>query len=202
MGLKNIVFDFDGVLADTADIIFSLFREMNSVVTKEHFMAHHDGNVYEEPVVEFSLSAQKQFYKDYSNRLSASHIAESIDPVKLYAQSFNLFIISSNEEYAINAVLEEAGITNCFKAVYGYNTHKSKVAKFEMLKNQYGVDFNETIFITDTLGDIKEGNKLGVRVIAVTFGFHPRERLEQADTHAIVDTWEEVKTVIDTLAKN
>ena len=202
MSLRNIVFDFDGVLADTADIIFSLFREMNTLVTAEDFKAHHDGNVYEEPVIEFSVSAQKKFYEVYSNRLSASHVVEAVDHIKQYAQSFNLFIISSNEEYAINAVLKEAGVAHCFKAVYGYNTHKSKVVKFEMIKAEYGVDFSETVFITDTLGDIKEGNKLGVKVIAVTFGFHPRERLEQGEQHAIVDTWEEIRAEIAVLSEN
>ena len=69
-----------------------------------------------------------------------------------------------------------------------------------MLRDNFQVKFDETVFITDTVGDIKEGNKVGVKVIAETFGFHPRERLEQEESYAVVDSWDEIEEKIRNLA--
>lgn len=200
MAVKNIVFDFDGVIGDTFDIVFALSQAADQSMTHDDFVEHHDGNVYEEPKIKFSAEGAKQFYADYSNRISLSHIAEAVPSLERLANSYKLFIISSNEEYGIKAVLEKANIARHFDAIYGYNTHKSKITKFEMLRDQFGIDFDETVFITDTLGDIKEGNKVGVKVIAETFGFHSRERLAQGSPYKIVDSWKEIEQEITTLS--
>ncbi len=49
---------------------------------------------------------------------------------------------------------------------------KSKVEKFRMMEEKYGVRKNDMLFITDTLGDIREADKAGVPTIAVTWGAH------------------------------
>ena len=110
-----------------------------------------------------------------------------------------MFIISSNEERGIHSVLESAGIKDCFEAVYGYNTHKSKIFKFEMIRDKFNVVLEDAVFITDTLGDVKEAKKLNIKTIAETFGFHNRERLEQGDPYIIVDTWDEIEEEIQKL---
>jgi len=197
---KTIIFDFDGVIADTADIIMALMRESGPSFSDEDFKAHHDGNVYEEPRIQLSPEGLSQFYSDYCDRLSVSHIQTAIAPIKRLSANYRLFIVSSNEEYGIQSVLESAGLTDCFEAVYGYNTHKSKIVKFEMIRDTFNVDLGEAIFITDTLGDIREANKLGIKTIAETFGFHNRERLQHGDPHMIVDTWDEIEAEIQKLS--
>lgn len=198
---KTIIFDFDGVIADTADIMLSLMRESEPEFTEEDFKAHHDGNVYEEPLFKLPAEAMQQFYDDYCSRLSVSHIQTAIAPIKRLSTDYRLFIVSSNEEYGIHSVLKDADLTDCFEAAYGYNTHKSKIVKFEMIRDTFDVDLEKVLFITDTLGDIKEANKLGIKTIAETFGFHNRARLEQGDPHTIVDTWDEIEAEIHTLSQ-
>jgi len=197
--LKNIIFDFDGVLADSFDVIHAIAQIYNPLVTRDDVVAHHDGNVYEEPVLKLTPAMTQDFRLQYRARISHSHMADAISPIALLAQDYRLFIISSNDETGIKATLEAAGCLDLFVAILGYETHTSKVEKFKMCKLEYSVDLDETVFVTDTLGDIKEANKVGVRTIAVTFGFHPRERLLPAAPYQIVDSWDEVLVCIDEL---
>lgn len=201
MKLEHIIFDFDGVIADTFDILFAISQELHPETKRDDFLAHHDGNVYEEPRIMFTDESAARLYQEYRNRLTPSHIQNALNPVLRLAKNYRLYIISSNDETGINAVLENSGLTHCFQAVLGYDTHKSKIEKFKMLERDYGVDLKKAVFITDTLGDIKEAKKLGITTIAQTFGSHPRERLEQGEPYKIVDTWEEVENSITSLGK-
>lgn len=196
---KAIIFDFDGVIADTADILFALSRDFDPTISEEDFMAHHDGNVYEEPRIKFTPEGAKRLYEEYCNRLSVSHIENAIEPIKRLSNDYRLFIISSNEERGIHSVLDNAGIKGCFEVAYGYNTHKSKITKFEMIRDKFNIELEKSIFVTDTLGDIKEAKKLNIPTIAETFGFHNRERLELGKPHVIVDSWNEIEEEIEKL---
>ena len=51
--------------------------------------------------------------------------------------------------------------------------------------------------MTDTLGDIREGNIAGVQTIGVTWGVHDRETLEKGSPLAIVDTVFELRDTIE-----
>ena len=51
--------------------------------------------------------------------------------------------------------------------------------------------------MTDTLGDILEGKKAGVTVVAVDFGFHKRDRLEKGEPFRIVSNFDEILEVVE-----
>lgn len=196
MNLKNIIFDFDGVIADTFDIIYSLALEHRHDLTEEMFLAHHDGNVYED-AVDIDHDMTRQIREAYRSRLTISHIANAIEPIRTLGEQYRLFIISSNDEPAIKTVLEAANIAQYFEAVMGFETETSKVKKFQMLQDEYEVKLAESVFVTDTLGDVTEAERVGLKTIAETFGFHNRERLAQGKPHVIVDTWEETLNEIE-----
>ena len=88
---------------------------------------------------------------------------------------------------------------NYFKEILGLKKHKSKVKKFEYLFQTYKLKSEDCIFITDTLGDILEGNKVNVRTIAVDFGFHEKERLEKGNPFKIISSFEELEKELDKL---
>ena len=194
--IRNIIFDFDGVIADTFDINWALSKEHDENATLEDFIAHHDGNVFEEPRIAFDPERVHLFYSEYMKRLMPSHIAQASEPLKRLGEKYALYIISSNAELAITNVLERSGLLQLFTKIMGEKTHKSKVEKFKLLMSQYNITPENTVFVTDTLGDIREAHKVGIRTIAETFGFHNRERLEQGEPFKIVDSWDEIELAI------
>lgn len=197
--LQHILFDFDGVIADTADINWALSQEHDKNATYEDFLAHHDGNVFEEPRINFEPEKRHLFHSEYRKRLTSSHIVRAALPLQRLGALYTLHIVSSTSEESIKRALEQSALLELFSRIMGQETHFSKVEKFKMLIQEEGVSPENAVFITDTLGDIKEAHKVGIKTIAETFGFHNRERLEAGEPYAIVDTWNEIEQTIELL---
>lgn len=79
--------------------------------------------------------------------------------------------------------------------------HGSKIIKINSILKKYNIEPNDTVFITDTLGDIKEAKECGVKSIAVTWGLHDRETLEKGNPVAIIDDPRELLRVIEKVLK-
>lgn len=191
--LKAIIFDFDGVLHDTFPIAYGISKELYDL-SEEEYKKWFDGNIYEKPQI--TPKKIEQFYNMQKSRFRNLVIAPNIKQalIKLN-KSYRLFIISSNTEDAINTFLDQNNVA-FFDAVLGLETHKSKIEKFEKIFVQYSKE--ECVFITDTLGDILESNRAGIRTIAVDFGFHERKRLAKGKPLKIVSSFDElVEAVIN-----
>ena len=76
---KSLIFDFDGVIADTRDVLFSIFSEMDPETSDEDFLAHFDGNVHEEPRVKFTPESLAHMHSEYRRRLKPRHGYSAVD---------------------------------------------------------------------------------------------------------------------------
>jgi len=189
--LKNIIFDFDGVIADSWELIYKLSKDCDPSMTTETFIEHSCWNVFQEAKIDYLTKWVDYFFDNYNKELSVTHLQKSLDTITLLWKKYNLYIISSNIEQAINRVLKKAWIIDLFGAVLWYESHRSKVEKFKMLEKEFWISNTDSIFITDTLWDIKEANELWYRTIAETFWIHNRELLAEGNPYSIVDNWEE-----------
>ena len=94
----DVIFDFDGVIADTRDLLFDAFRAYDPTISEEDFLAHFDGNVYETPRVRFTPEGAAQLHGTYCRNLRARHVEAAIGPIGQLAARHRLFIISSGDE--------------------------------------------------------------------------------------------------------
>jgi phosphoglycolate phosphatase-like HAD superfamily hydrolase len=83
-----------------------------------------------------------------------------------------------------------------FLGIYGFQTHKSKVEKFKLIFENFRLKKEECVFVTDTLGDIIEGNHVGIKTLAVDNGYHERERLEKGKPFMIVSSLDEIERIL------
>jgi phosphoglycolate phosphatase-like HAD superfamily hydrolase len=79
----------------------------------------------------------------------------------------------------------------------GNDVHKSKIAKIEMALDKYRIDANDCLFITDTLGDIKEAHHMKVPTVAVTWGYQSIETLAKGNPSRIVNTSQKLLSFFD-----
>lgn len=117
---------------------------------------------------------------------------------KLHTQ-FTLFIITSTFDENVLHLLDLDNYHKYFKQVLGSRIHKSKEVKFNMILDQNSLLASECLFVTDTIGDIKEAHKVGIKTIAVTWGYHNEELLKQHNPEALVHTPEELLKTIHQL---
>jgi len=209
MKYKVIIFDLDGVLFKSTDIdtsfLFKIFPTMNMQIYRELVCA----NFYE-GIKEFQLTNSKLLESDEEKTKRRDEHTKArlemplVDGIKdlleeLHSKGCVLAINSSALERNCLPLLEKQGIIKLFDFLGLVEMSESKVKKFEMMREKYGVDKKEMIFITDTLGDLREAEIAGIPTICVTWGVHDRsyfEREKHDNLVAIVDTVEELEKAI------
>lgn len=205
---KLIIFDLDGVIVDTTEYAAENMRNVYPGVTPEMQKEIMRGNYFEETAKIAHLrkqetpeekKARQDAYAEGKNKLPAfSGMPELIHSLK--DSGLILAINTSAGERNCNPLLERAGILPCFDFLATSEVGRSKVEKFKMILEKYNVTIDETIFITDTLGDIREASVVGIPTIAVTWGAHDRDFFTQEKYEnliAIVDTPEELSIEIN-----
>ena len=195
--IKAIIFDFDGVIHDTFDLAYGIHKNLNPKLSKEDYRSYFDGNLFEivakKPLKEKPGKFRELEFEAFKKLKIEGEIRNVLQKL---SKKYDLYIISSNTAKNLNMYFENNNFTNIFKEIFAMETHKSKSEKFKILFNKYGLDSDSCIFITDTLGDILEAKKAGVKSIACTFGFHEKERLEKGNPYKIVSSFDEIMKVI------
>jgi phosphoglycolate phosphatase len=196
--MKAVIFDFDGVLADTYDFNKRMTKEVGHDVSHEIFKAHHDGNVFEKPKIQFTDESAGNFFNKYFDGIDTIKPFFDLNDINELHSKYSLYIISSTKEASIKKFLKFNNVS-LFEEVLGRDFHKSKVEKFKYLLKEKSLTTKDCIFVTDTLGDILEANQLGIKTIAVDYGFHDKERLEKGNPFKIVSSFKDIIKVIESL---
>ncbi len=195
--MKAIIFDFDGVICDSFEISYEISKEFfGDDFTEENLRELLDGNVFQNPKI--TKQAAEKLFKAYNEKMKYFEMEKVVkENLEKLAEKYSLFVVSSNKEESIKTYFQNNNFAHIFKEILGAETHQSKVAKFEYLFEKYQLKAEDCVFVTDTLGDILEGKEVGVKVIAVDFGFHKRDRLEKGKPFKIVSSFEDVLEVVN-----
>ncbi|HMC04220.1 MAG TPA: HAD hydrolase-like protein [Actinomycetota bacterium] len=115
------------------------------------------------------------------------------------AAHYALVILSSNTMEAVRRILLANGLAQCFAHVFSGDVAPDKHEAIQRLLDDPSVacgrrcsphyeestalriaEAGEVMLVTDTVGDVEEGRRAGIRVGAVAWGMHPADALERA----------------------
>ena len=197
-----LLFDFDGVLADSLDLYAEavarcLLRIGTPIVkNREDYLALFEGNFYESMAAKgVDLAAFAGAAKEILPGLDydAMKPFDGLIPVLEALRKENLLVvISSNGFRTISRMLDLFGFDRFFEGILGSDFLFSKKEKIAHALAKYGIDRRRTFYIGDTTGDILEAREAGVRTVAVTWGWHSREKLVAARPDFLVDRPEDL----------
>lgn len=198
---KFILFDFDGVIVDTFNLCLEINRKLHDEpLSEEEYRVQFEGNIFDY-LKTINKGAKKKgvnFFDYYNPELmNLEPVPEMVDVIISLADSYRLVVISSTINSPIQAYLKKYNLLQYFDKVFGADVHKSKVEKIKMVFNEYNLQPSDCIFITDTLGDMREAAKMNVQSIGVTWGYHRNDRLEQGNPITIVGTPKELMSQIN-----
>ncbi|HEU0292140.1 MAG TPA: HAD family hydrolase [Anaerolineales bacterium] len=195
-----IIFDFDGVLADTLHDLIQFGQEVCNELGIRHVVKKDDlsnleimsfasfGRACEVPehlVDEFVQRCLKLFAEKKSPPAIFNGLSNI---VRNLAINNMLAIITTNSSQNVNAFLIEHGLNECVHAVYGIDIPGSKAQKISIAQNQFSADTKrELVFMVgDSLSDIRAAKEASVTSIAVTWGHQSLDHLLRGDPDYVV----------------
>lgn len=192
---RIILFDFDGVIADSFAAAFGTAQKHCMHQTEETYRELFEGNIYRsyDDMIGAEADHSKcnhaiDWWATFSSLFDDNKgLFEEMDViVKKLAAEYRLVIISSSVHAVIEPFLQTHGLANCFADIYDADTHRSKSEKIGMVFEKYGIGPNDCVMITDSKGDILEAREKEVNAIAVTWGFNSYDVLLSGDPWRIV----------------
>jgi beta-phosphoglucomutase len=208
--IKAIVFDFDGVLADSEPLHLRAYQEVLSALgvtlTRDEYYADYLG--YDDEGVFTTLAAAHGFELD-ARRLDAliaekgrvfDAIVESgellypsaISCVERMAAAFPLGIASGALRHEIEAILRGGRLNHHFAFIVASgDTPEGKPApdQYRRAVELHAVMPSECLAIEDSRWGIESAKSAGLWCIAIT-NTYPRDQLTQADR--VVDSLDEI----------
>jgi len=181
-----LLFDFDGVIADSLDTYFEAFTEVctemgfDHINNKEALLALFDGNVFLQLVrAGFPMTRLREMANRFAPRLRA--IAATVSPfpgmpetLSRLAARHPVYVVTSNETATVKAFLERYGVTGV-RDVIGADIEPSKVKKIRAARKRE--PRRTPYYIGDTRGDMSEARRARAIPVAVTWGWHDEPRL-------------------------
>jgi phosphoglycolate phosphatase len=202
--MKLLMIDFDGVFVDSFELSYAASMKSNDKeVSRDEYRTWFHGNIFEHFDVAKQMkktkpSAEDTFFKLYTPALMEVAPVEGMKELaRELAERYPLSLVSSTINAPLRRYLHLHDMGQFFDTILGGDVHTSKVFKINTLKELYQVPSEDCLFITDTLGDIREATKCGVRSIAVSWGFHDKETLKQGEPLMIVDSPDELRQAIE-----
>jgi beta-phosphoglucomutase family hydrolase len=196
--LEAIVWDLDGVIADTAEYHYQAWREVlgkrGVEFSRADFMPlfgrRHDaiikfvlGNGLSKRELE-TISEEKQ--QSYRRRLvgNVRSMPGAVELIKsLNEYGLKQAIASSAVPENIEIVIKELGIADCFQAIInGMEVEEGKPDPqiFRLAAKRLKVKSENCTVIEDAIAGVAAAKQAGMKCIAVT-NSHPKNRLKNAD---------------------
>lgn len=212
---KIIIFDFDGTLADTRELIIRTNQEamkaMNYPVRDEEAIRKTIGlplaegirtlfpELPEEAIPEWCTTYRRIF-----DGLKTRYVPVLFPEVKetlegLHAKGYVLTVASSRHSSSLNAFLQDLGIAPCFQYVLGAdNVAKAKPDPEPVLQTlrDMGYPAEEALVVGDMPVDILMGSRAGAKTAGVTFGNSNRVELQAAGATYVLDHFSELKSLL------
>lgn len=189
---KIILFDFDGVIADSFELAFEIHKTICPRMTEHEYRRLFEGNInnWEKTMDVHALKCRedRDFFAEYTPRMKKEvRIVPGIKDVIIeLGKKYTLVVISSTITSPIQEFMDKYHIADYFEHIMGNDVHEQKTEKIRMVFEDYRVEAKNCIFITDTLGDMREAETMNIGSIGVAWGFHAPKTLQRGNPFRIV----------------
>ena len=218
--IKNIIFDFDGVIVDSEILVaraFSKYLQSFNIIFSEKEFSIYAGKktvqVIDELSEKFKIQDQKNFFDDIMN-IANNIYSTDLRPVKgvknfLENNTRKIFIGSNSIKKRILVGLKKTQLDHFFL--------DDKIFSFDLVKNPkpypdiyleavntHKLNKSETIIVEDSPVGVQSGVAAGIKVIGLTAGEHwhegrSTEELIDAKAFCVVDSYDDLMEGISNL---
>jgi phosphoglycolate phosphatase len=204
--MAAIIFDFDGTLADSFDYVADyLAGEARLGPLSAEQKQQLRGLSVTGMVRELGFKWWQWpmlFYKGRSRMRHAIKELRSFQGIpnlaeKLHAEGHELFILSTNSNRNIKHFLHVQKMHKNFLEIYGGVGMFGKAPALRNLLEEQNLEVGHAVYVGDELRDVEAAQAIGLRAVAVTWGFASRKNLKAANPTALADTPEELMRILE-----
>lgn len=210
MRFPVVLFDLDGTLVDSAEVILASFHHATETVLQRRFpdeviLAHVGGGNLEQQMARLGppgrLDELVRVYRAHNNALYASlscfgGVVGALE--QLQREGRKLGVVSAKPRATIELAFAGAGLDAYFDVVVGSDEtekHKPDAEPLLLGLSRLGASVAEAAYVGDSPFDMQAARAAGLFAVGVTWGrIHGRGALTGADV--IVETIEELLTVL------
>ncbi len=213
MAIKNILFDVDGTLLDTNELIIQSFqhtykRHLNKQVGKEQIIKSF-GEILKFTIDrEFgndsneAIKTYRSFQVENFEKLITIHEGVKEGVEELHRQGYKLGIVTSRLSASAIRGLKHFGLMDYFQSIISADNtdiHKPDPTPAFMALAELGGKPEETILVGDTQYDILCGKNAGITSVVVGWSALPRDVILKYEPDYIVESMEELMALVEKL---
>ena len=218
--IKNIIFDFDGVLVDSEILASKAFSrylfQRNIQFSEKEFTMKYSGKKLVEVISKlssrFNIKDQKVFFNEVMILANDIYIKEltAVSGVKSFLDIITQkkLIGSNRGKQSIIEGLKKVDLKKYFneKDIFSFdmvNSPKPNPDIYLKAIEVTGIKSNDTIILEDSVIGVKAGVAANIKVIGITSGKHWRDRsilsLQNSGAYAVAKNFKEVLSIFEKL---
>lgn len=181
--IKAIIFDFDGVILESASIKTEAFGEVVAGYPREQaeaFVAYHLSHmgisrhvkfrhfieeILKEPYTEDKESELAEAFERivYDRVMACPFVPGAEEFLKRNYQKYDFYIASGTPDGEMNSIVDGRGLRKYFKGVYG--TPRKKPEIIRSVLDDFGYSREEAVFVGDAGTDLDAAAETGIAFI-------------------------------------
>jgi len=213
MTIRNILFDLDGTLLDTNELIIQSFqhtyqRHLNKQVDKEDIIKNFgeilkitlDREFGEEG--EEAIKTYRGFQVGNFEKLIAIHEGVKEGVIELHRQGYKLGVVTSRLNDSAIRGLNHFGLKDYFESIIGADDtdqHKPDPTPAFMALKELGGKPEETLLVGDSSYDVLCGKNAGITSVVVGWSALPMDIILKYEPDYVVDSMEELLALVERL---
>ena len=199
-----ILFDFDGVLADTLDDMLNFAQvvcaelgfdrrptpaDLDALETMSFVEYGKQLGVPDQLAGEFAKRCLKRFIDKPSPPKIFAGMAQVMEELSAH---HSIGIVTGNTTHAVENFLVENGIRHYVSMVYAVDQPGSKVEKILKAKSQLAAAKDSVYYVGDAMSDIYAARQASVNSVAVSWGHQSFRKLVKAQPDYVIQSPKEL----------
>ena len=211
--IEVVLFDLDGTLIDTIELILTSMRhattEVLGVAPPDDELLHNVGVPLRAQMAEFAPDRVDELLCSYR-----AHNAEIHDEMvceypgtedalrRITARGYRLGVVTSKSVPVAHKGLDRFGLGSFFETLVGYedtDIHKPEPEPLLLAAHRMGVDIDRCCYVGDSPHDINAGNAAGAVTVAALWGPF-RDRVVEAGPDFAIERLTDLVGILDKMA--
>lgn len=204
--MAAIIFDFDGTIADSFDYCVNFIAKQAGTVPLN---ADQKASLHGLSLFKIARRLRVPWRRLptllHKGRKHMAPVVQHVEPFpgmaevirQLHAGKHDLFILSTNTERNIRKFLLRHKLDSYFKEVYGGAGMFGKAPALRRLLREQHIETRKAVYVSDELRDLVASRSIGLRNIAVTWGFARADDLKAHEPAGMAHSPEDIVDILD-----